>query len=188
MIEILVTAVILAIGISGMGVLLLKSVQSSQDNSQKSQGMWIVQDFVGRMRANSEGARAKDYESAGAVDCSDAVTMCADYNNGNRMPSATCNSQEMATYDRWISVCGIDKSDVEDEDNLFFSSPSDFILNPILTVTCTNTSTRVSTYTGLPDCVQYFIELEWDTKLQQGAPDEDDRTYKSQYSMVVELN
>jgi type IV pilus modification protein PilV len=188
MIEIMVTAVILAIGISGMGVLLLKSIQSSQDNSQKSQGMWIVQDLVGRMRANSEGMRAKAYETSGAVNCTQ-VKMCSDYNDDGFKSSESCTTREMANFDRWITACGV-SAQVYDaaSDTYLYDSPADSIINPELNVTCTDTTDRTSSYSGEDDCVRYFIELTWDTKLQQGAPDAADRTFKSQFSMVMESN
>lgn len=61
MIEIMVTVVIIAIAISGMGLLLLRAVQGTQDSAQLSQGMWIVQDYVGRIRANPDGAKGGFY-------------------------------------------------------------------------------------------------------------------------------
>lgn len=188
MIEVLVTAVILAIGISGMGVLLLKSVQSSQDNSQKSQGMWIVQDLVGRMRSNPEGMRAKAYETSGAFDCA-PIKACSVYNNNGFEPSQSCSTSQMASFDNWVSVCGANSTIFNAVSSEFlYDSPSDFIINPILDVSCTNTTSRVSTYTGQADCVQYFIQLTWSTKLQQGAPNEDDRVFQSSFSMVLESN
>jgi type IV pilus modification protein PilV len=202
MIEVMVTAVILVIGISGMGLLLLKSIQSSQDNAQKSQGMWIVQDLAGRMRANSEGMRAKAYETDAVISC-DPIKMCSDYiNNANAsQASATCDAAEMATFDLWVTICGIsDEISITvpgaigpggpepDSEYFLYDSPSDFILNPVLNIDCTNTIARVSTSTAQPDCVQYFIGLTWDTKLQQGAATADDRVFQSQYSMVLELN
>jgi type IV pilus modification protein PilV len=202
LIEVMVTAVILVIGISGMGLLLLKSIQSSQDNAQKSQGMWIVQDLAGRMRANPEGMRANAYETDAAIAC-DAIKMCSDYiNNANQSAASdTCNPAEMATYDLWVTICGISDAisitvpgpigpDGPEPDSEYFlyDSPSDFILNPVLNIDCTNTIARASTSTGLPDCVQYFIDLTWSTKLQQGAATADDRVFQSRYSMVLELN
>jgi type IV pilus modification protein PilV len=202
LIEVMVTAVILVIGISGMGLLLLKSIQSSQDNAQKSQGMWIVQDLAGRMRANSEGMRAGAYETDQAITC-DPIKMCSDYNNSDNtsQASATCNSAEMATYDLWVTTCGISDAisitvpgvigpDGPEPDSEYFlyDSPSDFILNPVLNIDCTVNIPRVSTSTAQPDCVQYFIDLKWDTKLQQGAAAADDRVFESRYSMILELN
>jgi len=180
--EVLVTAVIIAIGVSGMGVLLLKAIKGTQDSSQQSQAMWMVQDYAGRIRANPDGARAHAYELAGEIDCAGQLpAMCAEYtDNGAEMAAAYCSADEMAVFDRWVTVCGV-SPDVYD-------SPADFIIKPILTSTCTLTENRVSTSSGLQDCVQYNLELEWTTKIQQGGDLDEERDYVNTYSMVVELN
>lgn len=182
MMEVLVTAIILAIGISGMGVLLLKAVQGTQDSSQQSQAMWMVQDYVSRIRANSDGARAGFYTIAGGQDCSvKPARVCAEYfEGGAEVPAVECSTQEMAVFDQWITVCGLD-DDVLD-------SAADFIANPQLTSTCTMTTPRVSTISGAPDCVQYRVELQWDTKVKQAGDSDAERVYQNDYSMVVELN
>ena len=182
MMEVLVTAIVLSIGISGVGMLLIRAVQSTQDSSQQTQAMWIVQDYIGRIRANPEGARAKDYEITVAIDCdSTPNTMCADHRDGNSETSASsCTASQMANYDRWITVCGIDEDTMD--------SSSEFIINPQLTASCTLTDTRVSTSSGQPDCVQYDVTLTWGTRLQQSGDSAAERTNQSSYNMVVELN
>lgn len=180
MVETLMTAVILAIGISGIGVLLLQALQATQDTSQQSQAMWMVQDLVGRMRANPEGARSGAYEFNGPLNCNAAPqAQCADTNLAN---AVMCDSTEMAIYDQWITVCG------EDPDN--FDSSADFVIQPELTITCTLRAEagRSSTNSGQIDCVQYFVEIEWNTKLQQTGDDVAERDFRNIYSMVVELN
>jgi len=181
MMEVLVTAIILAIGISGMGVLLLKAMQGTQDSSQHSQAMWMVQDYITRIRSNVYGARASFYELSGAKDCSVRPTICAEYyEGGNEVAAASCSYQEMAIFDQWITVCGMDDA--------VFDSAADFILNPELTSTCTKTTDRISTTTGKPDCVQYHVNLKWNTKVKQGGDTDQERSYQNNYSMIVELN
>ena len=181
MIEILITAVILAVGLSGVGVLLLRSIQATQDTSQQSQAIWMVQDFVGRIRANPEGARAGAYEFSGILDCSEEnkpAIQCADTANND---ASECSAEQLAIYDRWLSVCG--------SDPLTFDSSADFVINPELTSTCTlSEATRFSSFSGNPDCIQYFIELEWDTKRQQSGDNNAERDYRNIYTMIVELN
>jgi type IV pilus modification protein PilV len=183
MVEVMVTVAIITIGVSGMGMLLMRAIQGTHDSAQQSQAMWIVQDFIGRMRANPEGARSSMYVlDPSTINCSNKpATMCAEtYSGSSKVAAAVCSSAEMATFDNWITTCGLE--------NDIYDSPSDFVVNPELTSTCTNTSTRISTSTGLPDCVQYEVSLTWDTKLTKGSTEEDERVDKNDYSMTVEFN
>jgi len=183
MVEVMVTVAIITIGVSGMGMLLMRAIQGTHDSAQQSQAMWIVQDYVGRMRANQEGARAKRYElSPSDIDCTSPPTMCSEiYKDGAEVAAENCtSSSDMATFDNWISTCGL-STDVYD-------SASDFIVNPQLTSVCTGTSTRVSTDTNQPDCIQYQVTLTWDTKITKGSSDKTERTNTNDFSMVVEFN
>ena len=181
MVEVLVAAVILAIGVSGLGILLLRAIQGTQDSAQKSQAIWIVQDFVGRIRANPVGARQGEYALNLSADCSvKPASICAEYYDGGVVPASVCEANEMAAFDRWITICGLN-SDIYD-------SSSDFMVNPILESNCDLTSSRVSTSTGLPDCVQYNIKLTWDTRTQKGSTHEIERVQQNSYSTIVEVN
>ena len=168
MMEALITALIIAIGISGVGVLLMRSIQGTQDNSQRSQAMWIVQDFVGRLRANSVAAKASAYAvSIDKAACANApAVLCSN-------DDASCNSSDMATYDSWVTVCGFDST--------VFDAPADFVVNPVLNSECTLTNSR-------NECVQYTVDLQWDTKLAKESAVAEERTNTNNYSMVVEVN
>lgn len=175
MIEALVTALIVAIGISGAGVLLMRAIQGTQDSGQQSQAMWIVQDLVGRMRANSPATRAGDYVVDAPVNCEAQPTMCSAYSNNSISTSGNtpeCTSAEMAVSDIWLTVCGID-DDIKD-------SPSEFIVQPTLISECT-----------IPDaegCLQYNITLNWLTKLPKGSSVASERTSTNSFSIIVEVN
>ena len=175
MIEALVTALIVAIGISGAGVLLMRAIQGTQDSGQQSQAMWIVQDFVGRMRANSPAAKAGDYVVDAPVDCSARPTICSAYSINSISTSGNtpeCTSTEMAISDIWQTVCGIDE-DIKD-------SPSEFMVQPTLISACT-----------IPDvdnCLQYNVSLNWLTKLPKGSSVAAERTSTNSFSIVVEVN
>lgn len=184
MVEVMVTVAIITIGVSGMGVLLMRAIQGTHDSAQQSQAMWIVQDYVGRMRANQEGARAKLYELDPInIDCAAPPTMCAEtFQAGAEVPAAICSEPStMATFDNWITTCGLSST--------IYDSASDFIVNPELTSQCTDTTpTRSSSGNNLPDCVQYHVSLTWDTKIKKGSEDEDERINKNNFSMIVEFN
>lgn len=184
MIEVMVTVAIITIGVSGMGVLLMRAIQGTQDSAQQSQAMWIVQDYVGRMRANPEGARAQYYEldpSTISCDPADRPKMCAEtYQGMAEVPAEVCSVSEMAIFDNWISTCGLSTT--------IYDSASDFVVNPALTSTCTATSARVSSESNQPDCVQYQVNLTWETKITKGSSVEEERINQNDYSLVVEFN
>jgi type IV pilus assembly protein PilV len=138
MIEVIVTALIIAIGVSGVGVLLMRSIQSTQDNSQKSQAMWILQDLSGRIRANSPGAKSGDYVgSEGGASCSTKPSPMCSAQNG--IEAESCNSSQMAQFDKWITICGISDSTTD--------SPTDFFASPVLDSEC-----------SLLDCKNYCVQ------------------------------
>jgi len=178
MIEALVTALIVAIGVSGVGVLLMRAIQGTQDSAQLSQAMWIVQDFVGRMRANPDAAKQNLYTIDAAINCDNRpAVMCAAHNNAGNSTSSdlvACSNSQMATFDIWITVCGI-SDDILD-------SPSDFIANPILTSTCP----IVDAVTN--ECILYNVDLSWSVKLTTGSATASERTNTNNYSLAVELN
>lgn len=190
MVEVMVTVTIITIGVSGMGMLLMRAIQGTQDSAQQSQAMWIVQDYVGRMRANPEGARGRFYNLDPAeIDCfNPPANICADtFQGGAEISAENCaiNPNEpgvnkMAEYDNWISTCG--------NSSTVYDSASDFIVNPELSSACTQFSNRVSSNSGLQDCVQYLVTLKWQTKIAKGSNDAAERINENEYSMVVEFN
>lgn len=194
LIEVLVTSVILAIGISGLGMLIVQAIQTTQDSSQQSQGMWMVQDYVGRIKANAPGARQRGYViEDSSYDCvtNKPSQMCADrWSPGSGLTSGSlkeadiCDAEDMAIFDRWTTLCSLSS------EARTYSGPSDFMVNPVLTSTCTNFhDTRSSNAaTGKVDCVQYRVSLSWDTKTIKGDDDEDFRARENNYTMTVELN
>lgn len=182
MVEVLVTAIVFAIGVAGIGVLLLKTVQGTQDSAQRSQGMWIVQDLVGRMRANPTGARNRAYEDTiDKDDCDEAFAgaVCADHVNASQAvtDAVTCTSDQMASYDIRTTMCGIVNTS---EGAKVFDSPAEFLINPRLVSVC-NTP-------GTGKCQLYTVSLAWSTKVAQGVDGEGDQVNESTYSMVVEFN
>jgi len=189
-IEVAVTILIITVAISGMGLLLLRAVQSTQDSSQQSQAMWIVEDYVGRLRANPEGAKGRFYElSPEDIDCrTPPDNLCAEtYQANNEVAAADCSfdrnspgENKMAEFDNWISTCGLAAN--------AYDSPSDFIVNPRLTSVCTATSNRVTNYTGQEDCVEYLVTLKWQTKINKASVTESERIQENEYSMAVRVN
>ncbi len=184
LIEVLVTSVIIAIGVSGLGILLMRVIQSTQDSAQQSQAMWMVQDYVGRIQSNAQGARLGNYvitETPPNFCDNPPPAICAEfYKDGAEVPSIECTPTQMATFDQWLTVCGI-SADIYD-------NPSDFIINPTLVSTCSLTIPRQSTGTPVPDCIQYDVTLTWDTRIAKTSKEASERIQKNSFTAVVELN
>jgi len=168
LVEVLIAAVIVAIGLSGMGALLLAAIQSTRDSSQTSQGMWIVQDYVGRIRANSLAAMNGHYALTTGISCSSLPDpMCATHSNseGERVVPADCSARQMAQFDQWNVICGTDSSALD--------SAGEFLRSPVLGSVCSATDAT----TGF--CTQYTVSLSWSTSHKN--------TQTSQFSMIVEV-
>lgn len=179
LIEVLVTSVIIAIGLSGTAALLMKSVQSTNDSAQRSVGLWIIQDYIGRIRANREGALSGGYvlgntnqncESLPGKICADSLL------GGQKRQAQFCSAGEMATFDNWITVCGID-NDVID-------SASEAVKDPQLVSTCIHREPRGKNPQG--DCIKYNVTLTWQAQVEQSQAGK--MTQQMSYSQVVELN
>lgn len=179
LIEVLVTAVIIAIGLSGTAALIMKSVQSTNDSAQRSIGLWVVQDYMGRIRANREGAHNGGYViDDDPQDCSTLPNpICADiYKDGNKVKASSCGPDQMADFDNWISVCGI-ASDAID-------NASEMVKEPRLQATCIYEQDRDAD--GDVDCLKYEIVFKWKAQVKQS--DGSSMTQDMQYGQVVEIN
>jgi len=179
LIEVLVTSVIIAIGLSGTAALLLKSVQSTNDSAQRSIGLWVVQDYMGRIRANPEGAHEFGYEIADtATDCSILPSqICADiYKDGSKVNATACNAIQMATFDTWISVCGIASNVID--------NASEMLKDPKLGAKCVYEQDRDAD--GNPECLKYEVIMKWraQVELSNGST----MTRDMEYGQVVEIN
>lgn len=197
MIEVMVTVVIIAIGISGMGLLLLRALQGTQDSAQLSQAMWIVQDYVGRIRANPDGARGGFYRmDSNNINCTTDIPtlLCADTykqtgginTTGSLSPSVDCSVNPavnpMAKYDTWASTCSFHSGLAS-----LYDSPSNFIASKRLEVTCIQ-GTKINTFTNEKECIEYTVTLSWKTKTTKESTVNSERTYDNEYSAVVGLN
>lgn len=148
LIEVLVASTIIAIGLSGVGALMLSSLQATQDSSQVSQAMWISTDLAGRIQSNITGAYNHDYTTAGAIDCNTVVpSMCANHVNlGASTIPVACTATQMALFDTWNALCG---TDVDSQD-----SAGEFLRDPSIESSCTE-------ITAIGQCTQYTTELRW---------------------------
>ena len=106
LIEVMVALLIFTVGLLGLAAMQLNSLQSVADSGQRSQSVWLMHDFIERMRANPAGTPA---QYAAAANCAALPNpMCADYFNpatNTKVNSSQCNATQMAVFDVWEARC-----------------------------------------------------------------------------------
>ena len=90
LIEVMVAAAILAVGLLGVGGLQLVGVRNSQAAYLRTQASLVAYDMVDRMRANLTATRNGDYDVA--LDDVVALPVCIG-------PLADCSTDEIADFD-----------------------------------------------------------------------------------------
>lgn len=98
LIEMLIAAVVLSIGLLGLAGLQAQSLIFNKSAAQRSQATILAYDIIDRMRANKALAEAGAYDSAfntgpsGSINCE----------------TGTCSSGDMVTYDinQWLCLLG----------------------------------------------------------------------------------
>lgn len=92
LIEVLIAALVLAIGLLGLAALQAKGLQSSHSSNLRSQSTLFAYDMADRMRANLVGFEQGAYNKPAAAD--------HDCSWDGSQPAA-CTPQEMAEHDVW---------------------------------------------------------------------------------------
>lgn len=122
LIEILVAALILSVGLLSMAGLQVASLRSVQNATQKQQAAFIVHELLERMRSNRVAALAGNYNIAVSCAAATAPTDCSG--------TAACSPSEVATYDLRTLQCG------DSDATATRSGVSDQLLEGNLSVTC----------------------------------------------------
>lgn len=101
LIEIMIAALILSIGILGVVGLQVLGLKGTQQSYMKQQAMSVVQNLTERMRSNKEGVFTGKYVLLDSEDfnCGDAVPSCSD-------ATSNCSANDIATADTHNLVCG----------------------------------------------------------------------------------
>ena len=108
LIEVLVTFLVTSVGVMGLAALQATSIKSSMDTAKRSQGIWLTEELISRMRVNEAGL-IDGYTTAasnGALCEAPPAKYCSDFSAG--AAAANCSANEMATYDVWEVFCGHD--------------------------------------------------------------------------------
>jgi len=145
LIEVMVAAFVLAIGLLGIAGLQITAIKSNHSAFSRTQSTQLAYDLADRMRANMPGTIAGSYLATSApsetYNCFDSFTGTDSTN--------TCSTTEIAHADLdWA-----------------FSLASTNLPQGALTVSCTSTSgTIVTADTGASDCAQGFthtVSITW---------------------------
>ncbi len=102
LIEIMVAALVLSIGILGVASLQIIGLKGTQQSYMKQQAMSVIQNLTERMRSNKEGVFAGNYvvPDSNLFDCTQSsLPDCSS-------ASSDCSSVQIATADIHNLVCG----------------------------------------------------------------------------------
>ncbi|MCW4314079.1 MAG: type IV pilus modification protein PilV [Candidatus Thiodiazotropha taylori] len=145
LVEVLVAAVIIGIGLLGVASLQITALQGASNADYRSRAADLTAALADRMRANLYAVQANEYRLDAPVDCTnppnEVCAMSPDDTSSSHLTD--CSSTQMATYDLWEVSCrnGVQTSlpggeiTVVCEDNPFYAgdgndcSPnSDFVV------------------------------------------------------------
>ena len=104
LLEVMISAFVLSIGILGIVGLQALSVKGSHQSFMRHQATYLVHNIAEKMRANIDATKAGSYVvDSNTVVCSTPVTDCA-------TTTATCTETQLATYDLNRLICGFEPS------------------------------------------------------------------------------
>jgi len=131
LIEVLVAVLVSAIGIIGLMALQTQTMRASQDTYNRSHAVWVFNDVINRIRANEYYASNYAVNDFTCIDKPEAICSTLSIDNDREEPDADlCTPLEFAQFELWEAVCPH-----SDTSNSFHSS-SDYILAPLLSITC----------------------------------------------------
>ncbi|MES9850932.1 MAG: type IV pilus modification protein PilV [Candidatus Thiodiazotropha sp. L084R] len=110
MIEVLVAAVIIGVGLLGVASLQVTALQGASNAEYRSRATDLIASLADRMRANLDGVDINSYSDATAntaADCANPpATICAMTPNATNTSGVTqCDPAEMAAFDLWEVRC-----------------------------------------------------------------------------------
>jgi type IV pilus assembly protein PilV len=134
LIEVMVAAIILSIGILGVVSLQILGMKGTQQSFMKQQAMSVVQNLTERMHSNKQGVAAGNYiiADSSTFDCS-VLPSCSG-------SSSTCSVAEIATVDLHNLICGYKAGSFPSTGGVKAPAPGDLqgLVNGELNVTCPN--------------------------------------------------
>ena len=101
LIEILVAALILSVGLLSLAGLQVASLKSVQNATQKQQAAFMVHELLERMRSNRQAALDGEY-NVSDMSCTSVPQDCSSTDTS----STTCSTTQIAAYDLYTVQCG----------------------------------------------------------------------------------
>ena len=180
--EVLVAVLVLSIGILGIAGLQMGSLQANNDAMHRSEALWLAQELVERMRANTAGVNSGAYTDASNDDtlCNNTTppTVCSDYYNystGTKISAANCTADQMAAFDVWELKCGYQYSNTN-----VFANAADFLRNGRLSVQCIDSDTTDAD--ACSDGSSYSVTADWlgkgETNVSEDSDDDDEVSFQ----------
>lgn len=106
LLEVLIAAIVIGVGLLGIAMLQLKSLQGSSNAQYRSTATDLAWTLADRMRANLPGFRDNKYRSTAAVSCAAVPKVCAMEPDGAKITEANnCSTDEMAAWDLYEVAC-----------------------------------------------------------------------------------
>lgn len=131
LIEIMIAAVILSIGILGVAGLQIIGMKGTHQSYMKQQAMAIVHSLTERMHSNKAGVIAGNYLLANNFDCTVAPPNCS-------AATANCTPAQIAMIDKHNLVCGYKAGSGQNTGGVKIRNAADIsiLTNGVLAVTC----------------------------------------------------
>lgn len=161
MLEVLIAALVGAVGVAGIVGMQMKSIQIVGDTGNRTHAMMLASDLRNRMRANRVAADDYVIDNMSCTGQIPTVKLCSSHHNGSEIVPAddTCSNSDLALFDLVESLCGIGTITSSDG----YSSAGTFISDPQLTIE------------ALPDG-DFSVDISWSTRIG-GTDANDERQY-----------
>lgn len=140
MIEVLVTMLVLAVGLLGLAALQTQSVKASAESGQRSIALNMVSELFERMHMNRQQIDQYQTDITAAVCGAAPANQCSTGRvGGNTVAGVQCTPEELATFDVWDVMCDHGNRVAQQGKSTAF----DFVVLPVMTMTCTNAAGAV---------------------------------------------
>ncbi len=105
LLEVMIAAFILGVGLVGIAALQMTSLQGSSNAEYRGRASDLAWSLADRMRANLPGLTYYATSTTGASNCTTPVAPTCAMVPGAAVPVSACTAQQMAAYDLWDTLC-----------------------------------------------------------------------------------
>lgn len=110
LVEILIAALILSVGLLSLAGLQVASLKSTQGATHKQQASFMIHELFERMRSNRVAALAGEYNTVDALGAAVNVVDCSAVVGTDCGNSTACTTAQLAAYDLHTVQCGANAS------------------------------------------------------------------------------